>query len=271
MKNSGKVPWPKLREYLFQVGSYQTRQQFLHAACVEIHRLIPFDETAGVFDTSDGRNLDGIGKSDACTDAYNTYYRERRPRVSSWIVNWRCFDVEYTVDFMFPNGMYKTLRYPVSGHPIYLCLKRSRLGPNFSDSDVDTLSVVDDYINSLYSGFDRQGNRLSPTLSAEAIAEGFCCLTPREAEVCSAILHRLNTGEIAAHFFISRRTVEKHVQTIFEKLDVRSREQLRWRLGVLPFSEMAQTLDAPKQGRRPRARTDYFFSPVEDSITSVES
>jgi DNA-binding CsgD family transcriptional regulator len=257
MRNSGKVPWPKLREYLFQVSSYETRQQFLHAACVEINRLIPFDETAGVFDTSDGRNLDGIGKSDTCTNAYNNYYRRRRPPVSNWIVNWRSFDVEYTVDFMFPNGMYKTLRYPVSGHPIYLCLKRSRLSPNFSDSDVDTLSVVDDYVNSLYSRFDKQGNRLSTTLSAEAIAEGLYCLTPREAEVCSLIVSRFNTAEIAAHLFISRRTVEKHVQTVFEKLNVRSREQLRWRLGVHPFSGIAQTSIAPNQNRRPPAKTDY--------------
>jgi DNA-binding NarL/FixJ family response regulator len=120
--------------------------------------------------------------------------------------------------------------------------------------------VIDDYVNSLYSGFDKQENCPSPTLSAEAIAERFCFLTPREAEVCSLIVSRFNTAEMAAHFFISRRTVEKHVQTIFEKLDVRSREDLRWRLGVLPFSGIAQTLAPPNQGRRPRAKTDYLIA-----------
>ncbi len=73
-----------------------------------------------------------------------------------------------------------------------------------------------------------------PSVSAQTIGEKFRSLSRREAEVCSLVARRLSTAEIATCLFISPRTVEKHVEIIFDKLDARSREQLRWRLGVLP-------------------------------------
>ena len=42
---------------------------------------------------------------------------------------------------------------------------------------------------------------------------------------------RLNTAEIANCLLLSPRTVEKHIEKIFRKLDVCSREQLRQKLG----------------------------------------
>lgn len=73
-----------------------------------------------------------------------------------------------------------------------------------------------------------------PNLSAGDIAGRFPALSRREAEVCSLLGYRLTTSEIAASLAINPRTVEKHIENIFEKLSVQSREQLRLRLGVLP-------------------------------------
>jgi DNA-binding CsgD family transcriptional regulator len=229
----GPAPWPKLREYLLRVGSYPTRREFMHAASVELQRLIPYDVTAGVFDGSDGRNLEGIGKSEAVTAAYNDYYRTIRPPVSTWIVDWRSFGgLEYTTDFLLPNGMYKCLKYIVPGHPIYLCINRSRFSPCFTDSDITTLAEVDGYINSLYATLETRRSLPDAALSEERIADRFHSLSRREVEVCSLVARRLTTAEIAACLFISGRTVEKHVESIFDKLAVRSRGQLRARLGA---------------------------------------
>lgn len=57
-------------------------------------------------------------------------------------------------------------------------------------------------------------------------------LTSREAELCSLLALRLNTAEIATSLLLSPRTVEKHVERIFRKLEVCSRGQLRQRLGI---------------------------------------
>jgi DNA-binding CsgD family transcriptional regulator len=207
----------------------------MHTASVELQGIIPFDETAGIFDTPSGKNLEGIGKSEAVTAAYNNYYRTKRPNFSTCIVDWRTFDgTEYAVDFLFPNGMYKCLRHVIAGSQIYICINRSRLSPRFSDTDLDTLAVIDDYLNSLYTGLDARSDIADPALTSPAIRDRFHSLSRREAEVCSLVGHRLSTAEIAACLFISPRTVEKHVECIFDKLDVSSREQLRWRLGVLP-------------------------------------
>ena len=48
--HTGKATWRMLGEYFRRVSLCKSRQEFLHVACVEIQPIIPFDETAGVFD-----------------------------------------------------------------------------------------------------------------------------------------------------------------------------------------------------------------------------
>lgn len=57
-------------------------------------------------------------------------------------------------------------------------------------------------------------------------------LTKREAEVAIQICKGLSNKEIALELNISETTVKKHVSNIFEKLDVKKREEIR---RMLPF------------------------------------
>ena len=231
------MPWQKLCEYFFRLSSCRTRRELLHTACVEIQRLIPYDQTAGVFNTSDDRNIEGIGKTEACTAAYNTHYRTTIPPHSSPITDWQAFKAcEFTDDFMFPNEMYKSMSPRIAGHRIFVKIQRSRRSPIFSESELHVLELVDEFLNNLYSTLETKQDTLNLALTPERIAERFGGLSTRETEVCSLIACRLNTAEIASSLFISPRTVEVHVAKIFEKLDVQSREQLRWRIGVLPLA-----------------------------------
>jgi DNA-binding CsgD family transcriptional regulator len=50
-------------------------------------------------------------------------------------------------------------------------------------------------------------------------------LTRREREVLTLLCQRLTDAEIAEHFFLSSRTVFKHVSAILAKLDVRNRRE----------------------------------------------
>jgi DNA-binding CsgD family transcriptional regulator len=58
--------------------------------------------------------------------------------------------------------------------------------------------------------------------SASASAE----LTRREREIAALVASGLSNREIAAQLFISKRTVDAHVEHIFGKLDISSRVQL---------------------------------------------
>jgi len=51
-------------------------------------------------------------------------------------------------------------------------------------------------------------------------------LTPREREVAELVAEGLSNGEIAADLYISRRTVETHVDHIKQKLGFRTRHQV---------------------------------------------
>jgi hypothetical protein len=87
MSSAGKVQWAKLRDFFFRLGSCKTRRELLYAASVEIQHLIPYDQTAGIFRASDGLNFEGVGKSEACTAAFNNYYRTKIPPHSTFITD----------------------------------------------------------------------------------------------------------------------------------------------------------------------------------------
>jgi DNA-binding transcriptional ArsR family regulator len=235
-----KVPWPNLCEYLLRVSSCQSKEEFMRTACLEVQALIPFDATANILDVWNPKHLGGISPPDVAS-SFNNYYRYRMPPFGTWelakeITNWQTMGrYEFAVDFMWPQGCWKSLNHhPLPRQQIFLSIHRSRRSSNFLESDIDTLGLVDGYLNSLFSRFDKRRDTADSALSTEGIAERFPPLSSREAEICSLVARRLNTTEIAMHLFISRRTVEKHVESIFEKLYVRSRAQLRWRLGVTP-------------------------------------
>ncbi len=248
MNDFSKVRWKKIREYLLQLGSCRTREDFLHTASAEVQSLIPFDAAAGIFSTSDAAFLAGVGMSGSVNECYNRYYRTRQPwflngrdrhldidrYMSAPIVEWRKFDyLELASDFMMPNGMHRSISWVLPGHEIVMSIHCSRLSPNFTESSLNTLQIISTYLNSYYSSLEKRTGPAASDIAADEISRRFLSLSTREAEVCSLLVRRLNTFEIAALLFISPRTVEKHTESIFDKLSVHSREQLRWRLGVL--------------------------------------
>jgi ATP/maltotriose-dependent transcriptional regulator MalT len=62
----------------------------------------------------------------------------------------------------------------------------------------------------------RGGQRREP-------GEGLAALSEREREVAELVVARLTNREIAARLFVSQKTVERHMHSIFEKLGVDSR------------------------------------------------
>jgi DNA-binding CsgD family transcriptional regulator len=72
----------------------------------------------------------------------------------------------------------------------------------------------------------RAGYLVSQDEAAPGSAGGAGLLTRREQEIAELVASGLSNREIAARLFISKRTVDAHVDHIFSKLEISSRVQL---------------------------------------------
>lgn len=58
------------------------------------------------------------------------------------------------------------------------------------------------------------------------MAQSITALSPRQLEVAELVSHGLTNREIAAHLVVEVRTVETHLERIFDRLDLTHRAQL---------------------------------------------
>ncbi len=65
--------------------------------------------------------------------------------------------------------------------------------------------------------------RLLPTASGATNRSATAALSPRELQVLQGLVDGLSTDELSDALFVSRRTVQGHVQSILTKLQVRSK------------------------------------------------
>jgi LuxR family transcriptional regulator of csgAB operon len=70
---------------------------------------------------------------------------------------------------------------------------------------------------------------------SEIIGENFPDLTTKELEVITLLLQGRNTPGIAAALVVSENTVKTHIQHIYRKLRIRSRQELLHLAEEIPY------------------------------------
>ncbi|HVP17977.1 MAG TPA: helix-turn-helix transcriptional regulator, partial [Spirochaetia bacterium] len=202
-----------------------------------VQRLIPYDVAAGFFDWRSLEILSGKGLPDSANKAYNVHYCRDQPwmtptelarvYISGGRVDWREYhDSEYVVDFARPNGLRFALAYPIPQGTTFFTLHRSKWVSQFSDRERDILEVVHPHLVDFYRLHDclaKAESRARP--SPDQISTRLPRLSRRESEVFALLLDGLTAPEIGMSLFISERTVESHLQSIYAKLDVHERRQ----------------------------------------------
>jgi len=112
------------------------------------------------------------------------------------------------------------------GSGFRFCLYRSRRTP-FTGTDVATVSALFPHLHNFCVAGVQPEEHLRQRARAAAAAAG---LSRREQDVAVLLAERLSIDEISEILFISRHTVEKHVEHIHDKLRASDKREVRLRL-----------------------------------------
>jgi DNA-binding CsgD family transcriptional regulator len=209
------------------------REPFPSRVLLALSRLIPSDacvgyqeaDVAGSFHVVDQVEVVGEQPSPATEAAFDTlgwqnpmhcrlHAREDRVlRLSDFLVRRQRRTLEYDAIVWRPHRIDDSLRLWLpaeQGRSRSIYLERS--GRNYTNRELTLLSLLRPHLVRMRANAESR-RRL-------ARHKG---MTPREAEVLGLISRGKTNREIATVLFISPHTVRKHIENIFEKLEVRTR------------------------------------------------
>jgi DNA-binding CsgD family transcriptional regulator len=248
MRNYEEVPWRAIHDYLLDIESAKTKNEFIIRAMSGLLRLIPVDVGAIMADDS-GRVVLGDGFGDALIRSFNEYYRFRVPfipdvhrfKISAlssrysvdhcFITVWNDYkNTEFVTDFTRPAGNAVTLTHIAQSNPLHYSLHRSSRGLPFSETDRATLAVLVPHINNLHACFEKLQQMARYAVCEDEVRERFPRVSWREAEIAVLLCRGLSASEIASKLFIGRRTVEWHLEKLYFRLGVRTRRDAISRL-----------------------------------------
>jgi DNA-binding CsgD family transcriptional regulator len=211
-------------------------EPFPSAVLFGLARLIPSDVFVGYEEADFGSGFrvveeldvvgeDGRATAESLVDVFREYgwqnpldgcehaRDERVLRLSEQLTGRQRRQLEFDTLVWRPLRIRDALRMwlPARGtHVRSIYLERS--SKNYNRRDVTLLSLLRPQLIRIWNNADFRRR-----------ASGHCGLTSREAEVLGWIARGKQNAEIAQLLFISPNTVRKHVENIFEKLDVRTR------------------------------------------------
>jgi DNA-binding CsgD family transcriptional regulator len=234
-----------LLEVVHDGASDVGREPFPSNVLSALARLIPSDacvgyqeaDVAGRFRVADQVEIVGEPPSPSVEAAFHTlgwqnpmhcrlHAREQRVlRLSDFLTRRQRRTLEYNAAVWRPHGIDDGLRVWLPAEPgrarsIYL----ERSGKNYTNRERTLLSLLRPHLVRIRANADSR-RRMN----------GYRGLTPREAEVLGWITRGRTNRDIARLLFISPHTVRKHVENIFEKLDVRTRTAAAARARSVPL------------------------------------
>lgn len=230
------LPWPRMQEFLLEVGAERDPESFSLRTMQRIAALIPFDSAIlYLLDEAGAVCREAlVGVDPAWNRAYLDYYSKLDNSCFSFRVagaglwHWDDFrHTEYVTDFVRPQRFNHSVGIKLLDAAVRLkgalALNRSECSFGFSDLEIGILNAVMPHLANLHANLYAAGQQPAPANDAFA---GCWRLTPREAEVVALLCQGLNTNSIGAALVISPRTVHKHIENIFIKLGVASRQEL---------------------------------------------
>jgi len=233
MTTTGERDTAALLELVHDGAADVSREPFPSRVLLALSQLIPSDacvgyqeaDVAGRFRVVDQIEVVGEPPSATTKAAFDTLgwqnpmhcrlhaVEERVLRLSDALTRRQRRTLAYDKVVWRPHGIDDALRLwlPAErGRSRSIYLERS--GKNYTNRELTLLSLLRPHLVRMHANahsrrrFDRRRG-----------------MTPREAEVLGWIARGKTNNEIAGLLFISPHTVRKHIENIFEKLEVRTR------------------------------------------------
>lgn len=237
--------WQYIVEFLTKTTFITTLDEYGYTILNEISSYIPYDAAHLIsYDNKQIMDFKKINISDKAIEDYNNYYQqkdiikarffnERNASKSSLIIDYREWrKTEFFNDFLLPNKFYYLCGIDIH-HNNYLLatltLIRSKKSKDFTTTDLLFLNRIATCIgNHLYLlkelTYNSANNLTFKEIQKERIRS--LELTPREIEIARLVKSGLTNKEISSQLFISKNTVKKHLQNIYNKCDVSNKVSL---------------------------------------------
>ncbi|MGE5552106.1 MAG: LuxR C-terminal-related transcriptional regulator [Bacteroidota bacterium] len=234
--------WRQIHDFLVEFGSRFDGGDYCQAALENLAGLVPYD-SARMFIKHEASGREEhmlVGITSQNFDAYRKYYHRlnpvdpdlyRDPTRGVTQVDWREYrHTEYVTDFISPQGirrcagmlLYDSRQQPVGG----LFLNRAPNSPQFNRRELAVMGILQIYLSHYLSIYTKLANQENSHFHPTELNKSCRLLSKREAEVATLLCHRLTANEIAAKLLISPLTAKKHIENIYGKLGVKSRQEL---------------------------------------------
>ena len=244
------LPWRKMWDYIGEIGEAPSLREMLRRAVEGFPRLVSCEHAIACLAEVDpiltkiAVSVHHNGAPEAAIRAYEDRYfyedfirlnleRTARTYQMDWRQSW-LRDIPIAQEFI--HGL---LRIDLSaGIPMLdaegpgglnLCFTRIGTG-RISSGDERIMLALRPHLLNLYTLFKRLENQPADNVFAAELAAECELLSKREAEIAGFLCKRLSAREIARLTMISKRTVETHVQHVYDKLGVNSRRELHQKL-----------------------------------------
>jgi DNA-binding CsgD family transcriptional regulator len=166
-------------------------------------------------------------------EAYQSYYFDKTPALAHSIAQnglpypvdcARLEDCEFTTDFLEPQGIRAFFadyyRDPCGSGLIYFAFNESAYSEPRIERNLGVLKSYHPLIEAILSLISRSCVGAKDQMD---LGEGEQALSPRELDVGRLLAQRYTAAEISDRLGISRRTVETHIQHIYQKVGVTGR------------------------------------------------
>lgn len=244
MGGGQRVSWRRINDFLTTVGSAKSFDEFSDLTIASIGDLIAFDLNQ-VFVNREKNNLIESYKSTIEIDKWVQLLNEQYsnlfpvPDCASICSYYEVRDTPLYSEFLKPQNIHSSIcifRHHHLNSSTLMMVNRASKRQQFREHDQAVCRIIQPHLSNLCTLYTMLGNR-EDLPDASDIRSEFGMLTHTEAEIVAMLCRRYSTGMIETRLLIRRATVYKHIENIFYKLRVSSRQELVDKVSSRGFRE----------------------------------